>query len=100
MNVEEIELLILHDTHHLAGQGKFIRWIFKERIRPKIDFVVKQVLIKKVQARRLGIRNEMNAVAFFGQGFAQFRGDHAAAPERRVAHNSNIDVIHSFRFES
>jgi hypothetical protein len=56
--------------------------------------MIKKVLIQEIQPGRLGISDEMNLVALFGQGFAKLGGYYTATPESGVTYYTNFNLIH------
>jgi hypothetical protein len=54
--------------------------------------VVKEVFVEKVEPHRLAVSDEMDAVAFEGQGFAQLGGHHAGAAEGGVTDNADVHI--------
>src|SRR5690606_41909370 len=99
MYVQEIEFFVLDDTHHLARQGEFVGRVFKQRVRSDIDLVIEEVLVKKIEAGRLGIRHEMNLMAFLGQRFPDIRGYYATSAEGWITDNNEYFMIHGLGFQ-
>jgi hypothetical protein len=56
--------------------------------------MIKKVLIQKIQPGGLRISDEMNLMAFFGQGFAELGGYYTATPEGGVTYYTNFNLIH------
>ena len=54
--------------------------------------MVKQVLTEKIKPGGLRVRDEMDLVALFGKGFAQFGCHHTATAEGRVTNNSDFHI--------
>src|SRR5690349_12539126 len=94
VDVEEIKLFVLYNTHHFTGQGKFVRSIFKQRIRPQVHFVIKKIFIKEIKTGGLGVSDEMNFMSLFRERFSEFGRYNTATPESRVTNNSNFYLIH------
>jgi hypothetical protein len=94
MNMEQVELFMSDNTHHFARKSKFVRGVLEERVRPRVDLVIKQVFIQKVEPAGLGIGNEMDLVTLLCQRFAEFGRNHATATKSRVTYYSDFDFVH------
>jgi hypothetical protein len=88
MYMKQVEVLVLYNTHHLAGEGQFIRGIFEKRVRPEVDLVIVEVLIQEVEPAWLTVRDKMNFMAFFGKRFPELSGYDAATAEGWITNNS------------
>ena len=90
VHVQHVELLVLHDVDHLAGQGQLVGRKLEERVRRHVHLVVEEVLVEEVEPHRLAVGDEVHAVAALGQGLAQLRGHHAGAAKRGITNDADI----------
>src|SRR5579859_3728026 len=97
VNMQEVELVVVDDVDHGAGQGRLVGGIVEERVGGDAHLVVKDVRVELVQTHRLLVGDKVNLVAFVGQGFSQFSGEYAAAAESRITDDS---YAHGLTFRS
>ena len=94
MHMQQVQVFILNHAHHFAGKSQFVRWIFEQRIRAEINFVVEQVFVQEVEAAGLRIGDEVNFMTFLGKGLSEFSGNHTTTAEGRITDYSDLDLFH------
>ena len=90
VHVQHVELLVLHNVDHLAGEGQLVGRKLEQRISRHIYLVVEEVFVEEVEPHRLAVSDKVHAVAALGQGFAQLGRHHAGAAKGGITDDTNV----------
>jgi hypothetical protein len=96
VQVQYVELLVYDNVDHGAGQGGFVGGEVEQRISRHLYLVVINIGVEALlQAHGLLVGDEVNFIAFVGQGEAQLGSEHTATTESGVANDTYFDVWHN-----
>jgi len=84
MDMQEVELVIVDDIDHGAGQGGFVGGIVEKGIGGDANFVIEDISVELVEAYGLLIGNKMHLMTFIGQGLSELGGENATSAEGGV----------------
>ena len=87
--MQQVQALVLHHVHQFARQHQLVRLVFEERIITYAHLVVEHVRLTRSQPHGPIVGDEVDDVAFFRQGEAQFRGHNAGAAEGGIANDTD-----------
>ncbi len=77
----------------LGSEGGIVGFEIKKRVFHRRNLMIIDLRLIGTQSRRSLVADEMNLVPFMGQCYAQFGGDHSAAPVGGVTNNAHIELF-------
>ena len=90
MGMDDIEPLFARDAHEGVGQREQVLRLAEQRVRRCLDRGERQPRHAGAPPERRLAADDVDVMTAAGERVRQFRGDHAAAADRGVAHHPDV----------
>jgi hypothetical protein len=86
--MQQIEMLVVDDVHHGAGECGLVGRIVEKRIGGDPHLMIEDIRVELVETHGLLIGDKVYLVAFIRQGFSEFGSEYSAAAESGVTNDA------------
>ena len=90
VRVDHVQLELARDLHEPVGERQQVLRLAKQRVARRGDLMERQARVKLTEPERRVSADEVNLVAAVRERFRQLGGNDAAAPDRGVAENPDV----------